>query len=143
MARQDRDGRHRAHAERDRLRPAAVDARSPFKMNIVTIDKADIVAEQTWAGTTSAAVFVVPTWIAKWAYEPTVITAQYQKADGTWDNLINVQVNANPADASQVSVQGEVPGFTAPSTVNVSVRYRYQRGTAGGWRYRGLPWNQK
>jgi hypothetical protein len=115
------------------LRPAAVDARSPFKMNIVTIDKADIVAEQTWAGTTSAAVFVVPTWIAKWAYEPTVITAQYQKADGSWGNLINVQVNANPADASQVSIQGEVPGFSAPSTVNVSVRYRYQRGTAGGW----------
>ncbi len=115
------------------LRPAAVDARSPFKMNIVTVDKADIVADQTWAGATSAAVFVIPTWIAKWAYEPTVITAQYQKADGTWDNLINVQVNDNPADASQVSVQAEVPGFAAPSTVNVSIHYRFQRGTAGGW----------
>jgi hypothetical protein len=117
----------------DALRPTAVDARSPFKMNIITIDKADIVADQTWAGTTNAAVFVMPTWIAKWAYDPTVITAQYQKADGTWDNLIDVQVNPNPADATQVSIQAEVPGFAAPSTVNVSIHYRHQRGTAGGW----------
>lgn len=115
------------------LRPAAVDARSPFKMNIITIDKADIVAEQTWAGAVTAAVFVIPSWIAKWPHEPMVITAQYQKADGTWGNLVNVQVNNNPADAQQVSIQAEVPGFAAPATVNVSIRYRFQRGTAGGW----------
>jgi len=117
------------------LRPTAQDARSPFKMNIVTIDRADIVAEQEWASPATTATVQTP-WFQKWGYEPTVIYAQYQPPGtppGPWTNLTGVTIVANPANAAQEAVRATIPGFAPGSTVNVRIKYRYQRGNAGGW----------
>jgi len=114
------------------LRTGALDKRSPFKMNIVMCDRADIVGEQEWTNASTAAAVQTPFFL-KWGYETTIIHAQYQKADGTWDNLSGAATAAHPTDASFEQVTGTIPGFAAGSTVNVKVKYRYQRGNAGGW----------
>lgn len=114
------------------LRASAADKRSPFKMNIVMCDRADIVAETEYTNANTTAAVQTP-YFLKWGYEATVIYAQYQKADGTWDNLTGAAAVAHPTDASFEQVTGTIPGFTAPGPVNVKVKYRYQRGNAGGW----------
>src|SRR5262249_46770699 len=114
------------------LRTAAVDKRSPFKMNIVMCDRADIVAETEYTNANTGAAVQTP-YFLKWGYEPTIIYAQYQKADGSWDNLTGAATAAHPTDAKFEQVTGTIPGFAAGSTVNVKVKYRYQRGNAGGW----------
>jgi hypothetical protein len=114
------------------LRATAVDARSPFKLNIVTIDRADIVAEQEWTTSASTATVVTP-WFLTWTYESTVIYAQQQKADGTWQDLGNVQTITHPTDARFSAVSADVALGTPPTPVNVRIKYRYQRGNAGGW----------
>lgn len=117
------------------LRPTAQDARSPFKANIVMIDRADIVAEYEWATpATTATVQTSP--FQKWGHEPTVIYAQYQPPGtppGPWTNLTNVTTVPDPTNAAQESVRATIPGFVPGSTVNVRIKYRYQRGRAGGW----------
>lgn len=117
------------------LRPSAQDARSPFKMNIVMVDRADIVAEQEWTSPATTAT-VQTAWFLKWGYEPTVIYADYQPPGtppGPWTALTNVTTVAHPTDARFEAVRGTIPGFAAGSTVNVRIKYRYQRGNAGGW----------
>jgi hypothetical protein len=114
------------------LRASAADKRSPFKMNIVMCDRADIVAEQEWTNANTAAAVQTP-YFQRWGHETTIIHAQYQKSDGTWGNLSGATTAAHPSDASFECVSGTIPGFTAGSTVNVRVKYRYQRGNAGGW----------
>ncbi|MGR8931675.1 MAG: hypothetical protein ACU836_13620 [Gammaproteobacteria bacterium] len=114
------------------LRTAATDNRSPFKMNIVMCDRADIVAEQEWLNAATAANVQTP-YFQRWGHEPTVIYAQYQDSSSAWQNLTSIQTVANPSNASQERVTATIPGYTSGSTVNVRIRYRYQRGNAGGW----------
>jgi hypothetical protein len=114
------------------LRGTAVDNRSPYKMNIVMCDRADIVAEQEWTDAATTADVRTP-YFAKWAHETTVIHAQYQKADGSWDALSSPSEEVDPSNASQIRVKATIPGFAAGATVNVRIKYRYQRGNAGGW----------
>jgi hypothetical protein len=114
------------------LKTAAADDRSPFKMNIITCDRADIVAENEYlAAATSAHVETV--YFQKWTHETTVIHAEYQKADGSWSNLSGVATPADPSNAANQRVTATIPGFTAGATVNIRIKYRYQRGNAGGW----------
>ena len=114
------------------LKTAAVDDRSPFKMNIIMCDRADIVADNEYLeAATSANVATV--FFQQWTYESTVIHAQYQKADGSWGNLTGVATPADPSNAANQRVTATIPGFTAGSTVNIRIKYRYQRGNAGGW----------
>ncbi len=114
------------------LRSTVQDARSPFKMNIVMCDRSDIVAEQTWLNASTTANVQTP-YFRKWPHEATVIQAQYQTTTGTWTDLTSVATPANPSNSEQIRVTATIPGFTTGSTVNVRIRYRYQRGTAGGW----------
>ena len=114
------------------LRSSAVDARSPFKLNIVIIDRADIVAEQEWTSSATTASVVTP-WFLTWTYESTLIYAQQQKPDGTWQDLANAQVITHPTDARFSAVSADVAQGTPPAPVNVRIKYRYQRGNAGGW----------
>lgn len=114
------------------LRTSARDDRSPFKMNIVMCDRADIVAEQEFLGTATQATVNTP-YFQLWEHEPTVIRAEYQRADGSWAPMTGVTTPANPGDASQVRVEGTIPGFTPPGPVNTRIQVRYQRGFAGGW----------
>ncbi|MFY0576310.1 hypothetical protein ACN28S_19860 [Cystobacter fuscus] len=114
------------------LRPAAVDARSPFKMNIVMIDTADIVAEHEWLSPATTANVQTPNF-TKWPHEATVIHAEYQTTGSSWAALSGVTEVPDPANPSLVSVSATIPGFTAGSTVNVRIKYRMQRGRAGGW----------
>ncbi|MBL8304832.1 MAG: hypothetical protein JNM26_18925 [Ideonella sp.] len=114
------------------LRTTARDDRSPYKMNIVMCDSADIVAEQNFGGAVNTASFNTP-YFALWPYEPTVIHAEYQRPNGSWAPLTNVTTPAHPTDASQVRVEGTIPGFTPPGPVTVRVRVRTLRGRAGGW----------
>jgi hypothetical protein len=111
------------------LRGAAADDRSPFKMNIVMIDSADIVAEQEWtAQTKGPLVETLP--FTKWAYEPTVIRAEYEQSAGTWVSLASISVVDLPGGRAKVTAS--IPGPpTAP--VRVRIKYRFQRGFAGGW----------
>ena len=114
------------------LKAAAVDDRSPFKMNIITCDRADIIAENEYLeAATSASVATL--YFQQWTYETTVIHAQYQKADGTWDALTGVATPADPSNAANRRVTATIPGFVAGSTVSIRIKYRYQRGNAGGW----------
>lgn len=115
------------------LRTSAVDARSPFKMNIVMIDRADIVAEQEWTNAATTANVQLPRYYRAWTHEDSVIRAQYERRPGTWANLINVQEVFHPTQSEFAFIRGQIPGFTAGSTVNVRIGYRYQRGNAGGW----------
>ncbi len=114
------------------LRATAVDNRSPFKMNIVMCDTADIVAEATWTSNATTASVQLPNYVENWPHETMVISAQYQDSTG-WHDLTNVQVVAHPTNSAWVFVRATIPGFTAGSTVPVSIRYRYKRGNAGGW----------
>jgi len=114
------------------LRPEVQDNRSPFKMNIVLCDKADIVAEQEWSnGATSAQVRTPP--FQEWPHQATVIRAQYQSSTGAWSDLADVHTERDPAHSDQICVVATIPGFAAGATVNVRIGYRYQRGNAGGW----------
>lgn len=115
------------------LRATAVDNRSPFKMNIVMCDRADIVAEATWTSNATTATVQLPNYVEKWPHEAMVISAQYRDAAGAWHDLTNVQVIAHATNANWVYVRADIPGFVAGSTVPVSIRYRYKRGNAGGW----------
>lgn len=115
------------------LRSTARDDRSPFKMNIVMCDTADIVAEATWTSNATTAIVQLPTYVARWPHEPMVIRARYQNATGAWHDLANVQVIAHPTDPQWVFIRGEIPGFVSGSTVPVEIHYRYKRGNAGGW----------
>lgn len=126
---------HLTAAERttlgDSLRPTVRDNRSPFKMNVIMVDAADIVAEQEYSGGVTSASVNTP-WFAHWRYESTVIYAQYQ--DGTtWRDLTNVLVGSQPGVPSNVQVTGTIPGYTTGTTVNVRIKVRYKRGRAGGW----------
>jgi len=114
------------------LRTAAVDDRSPYKMNIVMCDRADIVAEQEWTAAATTADVATP-YFQRWGHEPTVIHAQYQKSDGSWAPLSAVSTQAHASSTGQERVKATIPGFAAGSTVNVRIKYRYQRGNAGGW----------
>lgn len=114
------------------LRPGARDDKSPFKMNIVLIDRADIVAEQEWLDAATTANVTTPTFL-RWDYEPIVIYAQYEASPGSWSNLTAVNTPQDATDNSLSTVTATIPGFTAGSTVNVRIKYRYQRGNAGGW----------
>ncbi len=114
------------------LRATAADDRSSYKMNIVMCDRADIVAEQEFTGSLVQPAVDTP-YFALWAHEPTVIYAEYQRSDGSWAALTNVTTPANPGDASQVRVLATIPGFTPPGPVDVRIKVRQQRGTAGGW----------
>ena len=114
------------------LRAGAADDRSPYKMNIVMCDTADIVGTQEWTDNATTAA-VTTGWILKWDHDPTVIHAQYESAPGTWSALTNVQVTAAPGQPEWIAVSGEIPGFTAGSTVAVRIKYRYKVGNAGGW----------
>lgn len=119
------------------LKPTVRDARSPFKMNIVMVDTADISAEQEWLGTASSDTVQTPMF-AKWEHEPTVIRAEYQTAttpapDGTWAPLTGVVEVPDPSNAAQISVKGTIPGYVAGTTPNVRIKYRVRRGNAGGW----------
>ncbi len=115
------------------LRATARDDRSPFKMNIVMCDTADIVAETTWTSNATTATVQLPNYVERWPHEPMVIRAQYQAAGGAWRDLTNVQVVAHPTQAQWVFIRGDIPGFTPGSTVPVVIHYRYKRGNAGGW----------
>jgi hypothetical protein len=114
------------------LRPSARDNRSPFKMNIVLIDQADIVAEQLWINAATTAIVETP-YFLRWAHEPTVIFADYQNSAGTWGHLVNVASPLHPTDPRFTKVTATIPGFVEGTTFNVRIRYRYQRGNAGGW----------
>jgi len=57
------------------LRTSATDDKSPFKMNIVLIDRADIVAESEWTAHTAGPNVETPPFV-KWTYEETVIRAE-------------------------------------------------------------------
>lgn len=119
------------------LRANARDARSPFKMNIVMVDTADIVAEQEWVSAANSATVTTPEFV-KWVHEPTVIRAEYQTSttpapDGTWAALTNVNEKPNATNSSLVAVEATIPHYTTGSTVQVRIKYRYQRGNAGGW----------
>ncbi len=115
------------------LRTSAADARSPFKMNIVLIDRADIVADQEWTNAATTANVQLPTYYQAWTHEASVIHAQYETSTGTWANLTGVQEVFHATRTELAYIRGTIPGFTAGSTVNVRIRYRYQRGNAGGW----------
>jgi hypothetical protein len=115
------------------LRTAAVDNRSPFKMNIVMCDTADIVAESTWTSNATTAIVQLPNYVERWPHEAMVISATYTDTTGAQQNLSNVQVVAHATNASWVFVRAEIPGFAPGSTVPVSIHYRYKRGNAGGW----------
>lgn len=114
------------------LKASSADNRSPFKMNIITCDRADIVAEAEWTSAATTAVVTSPPF-QPWTYEDTVIHAQYQKADGSWDALTGVTTPADTTNPANRTVAATIPGFSAGSTVNVRIKYRYQRGNAGGW----------
>ena len=114
------------------LKAASVDNRSPFKMNIIMCDRADIVAENEYLeAATSANVSTL--YFQKWTYETTVIHADYQKPDDSWAALTNVLTPADPSNPANQRVTATIPGFTAGSTVNIRIKYLYQRGNAGGW----------
>lgn len=115
------------------LRTTAADDRSPFKMNIVMCDTADIVAQSTWSSNATTATVQTPDWVRVWSHEPMVISAQYSDASGAWHDLTNVQTVPHVDDPEFVVIRGDIPGFVAGSTVPVSIRYRYMRGEAGGW----------
>ncbi len=129
---------YRAHltaAQRDelagQLEPTVEDDRSPFKMNIVMIDAADIVGEQEFTGTsTDGNVSAGP--FRRWPHEDTVIRAEYERTLW-WSNLTNVAVVADSSGSGNVRVTATIPDFEAGSSVNWRVRVRYQRGNAGGW----------
>jgi hypothetical protein len=111
------------------LRSSAVDDRSPFKMNIVMIDSADIVAEQERSvQTRGPSVETLP--FTKWIHDPTVIRAEYESSPGVWTALANVLVVDLPGGRAKVTA--EIPGPPAVP-VQVRIKYRYQRGFAGGW----------
>lgn len=114
------------------LRTGARDSRSPFKMNIIMIDRADIVAEQEWTNAATTATVQLPTYYSVWGHEPSLIRAQYQSG-GTWNNLTNVQEINHATDSSLAYLRGTIPGYVAGTTVNVRIKYRYKRGNAGGW----------
>lgn len=142
------------------LRSGAADDRSPFKMNIVLIDKADIVAEQEWTTNTAGPAVQTPPFL-RWTYEATVIRAEYERSAGVWAALTNVQVVNLPGGNAQVTATippppappappapapapapaggasppapSPPPAPPPPPPVNVRIKYRYQRGTAGGW----------
>jgi hypothetical protein len=111
------------------LRGAAADDKSPFKMNIVMIDKADIVAEQEWKSQTKGpSVQTQP--FAKWLYESTVVSADYEQSPGVWSPLTNVVVVDLPS--GQARITADIPGPPVAPVV-VRIRYRAQQGFAGGW----------
>ena len=114
------------------LKTAATDNRSPFKMNIIMCDRADIVAENEYLEAATSAT-VASVYFQQWTYETTVIHAQYQKPDGSWAALTGVTTPADPSNAANQRVTATIPGFTAGATVNIRIKYRYQRGNAGGW----------
>jgi hypothetical protein len=111
------------------LRGAATDDKSPFKMNIVLIDSADIVAEQEWtAQTAGPSVETLP--FTKWVHEPTIIRAEYEQSAGVWTPLANVLVV--DLAGGRAKVTASIPGSPAVP-VQVRIKYRFQRGFAGGW----------
>jgi len=111
------------------LSASSVDDKSPFKLNIVMIDTADAVAEQEeWKRT--AAPRIRTRHFLKWRHDPTVIHAEFEASDGVWRPLVNVAVVDLPGGYAKVTA--EIPGPPAGS-VRVRVKYRFQRGNAGGW----------
>lgn len=129
---------HLTAAQRDTLetslRTSARDARTPFKLNIITIDRSDIPnPPTTWTGSAAAPLVVTPSF-PHWPHEPTVISAEYKTAatpapDGTWAAMTGVAV-LTPGDGTAM-VQAVVPGWTAACDVRIT--YRSLRGAAGGW----------
>jgi hypothetical protein len=124
---------HLTAAERRAIETAlsgsSVDDKSPFKLNIVMIDAADIVAEQEEQKVTDGARTETKPFI-KWRHEPTVIRAEFENITGVWLPLENVAVVDLPDGYAKVT--GEVPGPLA-AFVRVRIKYRFQRGFAGGW----------
>jgi hypothetical protein len=113
------------------LKPTVRDNRSPFKMNIVMVDAADIVGEQEYTGAATAANVATP-WFAHWRHESTVIHAKYQTGS-TWTDLTNVLVGSQPGVPSNVQVTATIPGYATGTTVNWKIKVRFRRGRAGGW----------
>lgn len=128
------------------LKATVRDNRSPFKMNIVTIDKADIVAEPEFEVITADTVVRTP-YFDRWTYEPTVRFAGFKRPSVApltpmartdpahpWTTLANVVEEVDPTNANRIRVKGEISGPWAPGTqFHVLIQYRAQRGTAGGW----------
>ncbi len=122
------------------LRSKAQDARSPFKINVVLIDRADIFVEQEWASEDSAdwktGTVRTPSFrlASDDSYEHNVLRAEYQTIDGVWKNLENVRVLPAPKGSGYSYATGRIPGFPKLDiVVAVRIKYRYQRGNAGGW----------
>jgi hypothetical protein len=124
---------HLTAAERwtveNNLKASSADNRSPFKMNIVMIDSADIVAELTWNAMRTGPQVETPEF-PKWLHEETVLSAVYQPSPGQWAPLSNVRV----VDLLQgkAKVVATIPGPVS-GPLEVQIRYRSQRGNGGGW----------
>jgi hypothetical protein len=129
---------HKAHltaAERrsleKSLKPSSVDNRSPFKMNIVMVDSADIVATGEWNAMRAGPEVETPPF-PKWPHEATVISAEYRPpfGGGQWAPLTNLQVVDLQRGLAKIVATIPVP-FPLPAQVRI--RYRYQFGNGGGW----------
>ncbi len=124
---------HMTAAERwsveNSLKPSSVDNRSPYKMNIVMVDSADILATGEWNAMRAGPQVETPEF-PKWPHEGAVISAEYQPRPGQWAPLANVQVVDIGLETAKIVAS--IPGpVSAP--VEVLIRYRYQFGNGGGW----------
>jgi hypothetical protein len=145
---------HLTNAERwtleNSLKSASRDNRSPFKMNIVLVDAADIVGEQEYAANDVTAETVSVPVFSKWKHEDTILTIQHQvipapppvaspataappAAAPAWQTLPTTAATVNdlPADTATITVR--LPARLPGQKSNVKVKYRYRRGAAGGW----------
>jgi hypothetical protein len=124
---------HLTAAERwtveNNLKAYSADNRSPFKMNIVMIDSADIVAETDWVARSIGPVIETDPFLP-WPHEPTVIATGYEQSPGVWVPMNNVQVLG--AAEGKIKIRASMPG-PQPSPVRFHIHYRYQRGNGGGW----------
>lgn len=112
------------------LKPSSVDKRSPFKMNIVMVDSADIVAERNWEVFSTGPLIETDAFL-RWPYEPTVISTGYEQSPGVWAPLADAQIIEVPAKG-KIIVRATLPG-NHPTPVRAFIRHRYQRGNGAGW----------
>lgn len=140
---------HLTAAQRDTLEAqlalAGADAYSPFKLNVVLIDTADVVAEQEWLGTGNTGATAQTPSFAFWAHDPVVVEAEYESDWGPMYALDAgaIHVRVDPLDGTRRFVEVDIPadvpdpGAVVPVVqrvgVNVRVKYRYKSGNGGGW----------